>query len=104
LVDDVAPPPASSTAHRGNTPRQARKPALTLTPAKKLLKITGGRALANADELRAFNNALSVESIDELIEGLADADWKVRAILGLELAGERYGLQAVAKAKQVCSV
>jgi hypothetical protein len=74
---------------------------VNLTPAKKLMKVTGGRPLANADELRAFHDALSVESIAELVVGLDDADWKVRvrAILGLELAGERYGLQAVAHAK-----
>jgi hypothetical protein len=80
-----------------------RKPPANLTPAKRLLKVTGGRALATAEELRAFHDALSVESIAELTAGLNDRDCKVRvlSILGLELVGERYGLQAVAQTKQL---
>jgi hypothetical protein len=83
--------------------RAARKAPANLTPAKRLLKVTGGRALATAEELRAFHDALSLECIEELTAGLNDPDWKVRvrAILGLELVGERYGLQAVAQTKQL---
>jgi hypothetical protein len=78
-----------------------KKPVVPLTPAKKLLKVTGGRAMATADELRAFHDSLTVESIAELAVGLTHEEWKVRvrAILGLELCGERYGLQAVAHVK-----
>jgi hypothetical protein len=102
LLDDGEPAPAQRTHARENPLRPARRPPVNLTPAKKLLKVTGGRPLASADELRAFHDALSVESIAELVAGLDDPEWKVRvrAILGLELAAERYGLPAVAHAKQ----
>lgn len=77
-----------------------KKPGPT-TPGKKLLKVTGGRTMATANELNQFKQAMTVESIDELIEGLSDQDWKVRvrAILGLEIVGESYGLGAVSKCK-----
>ena len=73
-----------------------------LSPAKKLMKVTGGRAMANAQELTAFRDSFTAESIDELCAGLEDKDWKVkvRAILGLEVIAEAYGLPAVARAKQ----
>jgi hypothetical protein len=102
LLDEGGPVAPQRAHARENALRPARHPPANATPAKKLLKVTGGRALANADELRAFHDALSVESIAELVAGLDDPEWKVRvrAILGLELAGERYGLQAVAHAKQ----
>jgi hypothetical protein len=103
LVDALDVPAISAhspTRTRDSGVRQ-RKPAVVLSPAKKLLKVTGGRPLANADELRAFHDSLTIESIGELTEGLTDQEWKVRvrAILGLELCGERYGLQAVAHVK-----
>jgi hypothetical protein len=86
----------------GRDARKPQKKAVHLTPAKKLLKVTGGRAMANAEELTEFKNTLTTESIDELVEALEDKEWKVkvRAILGLEVVAERYGLPAVAKAKQ----
>jgi hypothetical protein len=57
--------------------------------------------LATAAELTEFKDSLTVESIDELSVGLEDKDWKVktRAILGLEIVAEQYGLPAVAKVK-----
>jgi hypothetical protein len=81
--------------------KQAKKPMVHLSPAKRLLKVTGGRALATAAELTTFKDSFTLESIDELALGLEDPDWKVRtrAILGLEIVAEQYGLPAVARVK-----
>ena len=80
---------------------QTKKPKQNLSPAKKLMKVTGGRAMASANELATFKQNITVDSIDELIENLDNGDWKVsvRAILGLEIAAEVYGIQAVSKCK-----
>jgi hypothetical protein len=79
----------------------AKKPTALLSPAKKLMKVTGGRALATAAELTTFKDSFTVESIEELSIGLEDPEWKVRtrAILGLEIIAEQYGLPAVARVK-----
>jgi hypothetical protein len=102
LVDQLDAPGVQRSSER-SLQRQGKpkKPVVPLTPAKKLLKVTGGRAMATADELRAFHDSLTIESIAELAAGLTHEEWKirVRAILGLELCGERYGLQAVAHVK-----
>jgi hypothetical protein len=102
LVDEFDGSGVSRSSARSRERQvKPKKPVIRLSPAKKLLKVTGGRAMANADELRAFRDSLTVESIAELAEGLTHEEWKVRvrAILGLELCGERYGLQAVAHIK-----
>ena len=71
------------------------------TPAAKLMKITGNRANATNGELTAFRNAITPESIEELIAGLGNSDWKVRvrAISGLDVCGEHFGYGAVAQTK-----
>lgn len=100
LIDPYARSQRSnSITHR--EVNQVKKKKTALSPAKKLLKVTGGRALANAQELTTFKQNITIESISELAEGLRSSEWKsaVRAILGLEVAGEVYGLPAVAKTK-----
>ncbi|KAH0786361.1 epsin N-terminal-likey (ENTH) domain containing protein [Histomonas meleagridis] len=93
--------PQPSKPKRDFNSLRPKKVPQHLSPAKKLMKITGGRAMANASELTAFKQNISVDSIDELIEGLTNKDWKVavRAILGLEVAAEVYGIQSIAKCK-----
>jgi hypothetical protein len=73
----------------------------TDTPAAKLLRITGNRALPTNGELNAFRGALTPGAIAELEAGLADTDWKVRvrAIGGLECYGEKFGWGPVANSK-----
>lgn len=84
------------------TSDMAIKPkAVTDTPASKLLKITGNRALPTNGELNSFRNICTPESIAELKAGLNNADWKVkvRAIHGLEIYGEKYGIGTTADTK-----
>jgi len=71
------------------------------TPAKKLMRVVGGRALATQNEIEQFRSNATPESIDEFIEGLEDSDWKVkmRAVIGLETCGQVFGLGVIAKAK-----
>lgn len=71
------------------------------TPASKLLKVTGNRALPTNGELSAFKNVCTPESIAELKAGLNNSDWKVkvRAIAGLEIYGDKFGVGAVADTK-----
>jgi hypothetical protein len=73
------------------------------TPAAKLLKVSGGRALPTNGELNAFKGALTPDSLVELKFGLLDSDWKVkvRAIAGLECYGEKFGFGPVADQKSV---
>lgn len=101
LIDPYAPPPSSGNVSHRELTQVKKKKGPPLSPAKKLMKVTGGRALANGQELTTFKQNISVDSINELAEGLQSKEWKVavRAILGLEVAGEVYGLPAVAKTK-----
>jgi hypothetical protein len=80
----------------------AAKPVRTgESPTAKLLKVPGGRAIPTNGELSAYGAALTPDSVDELRQGLSDADWKVkvRAISGLEVYGGKYGLGPVATVK-----
>jgi len=79
----------------------APKPKKVETPVAKLLKVTGNRALPTNGEINAFRAAISTDSIIELIAALRDSDWKikVRAISGLEVAGEQFGFGAVSQCK-----
>ena len=74
----------------------------TDTPAAKLLKVSGNRALPTNGELTAFRNVITPESIAELKAGLNNSDWKVkvRAIAGLEIYGEKYGIATTADTKE----
>lgn len=101
LIDPYAPHPSSGNVSHKELNQVKKKKGPPLSPAKKLMKVTGGRALANGQELTTFKQNITVESINELAEGLQNKEWKsaLRAILGLEVAGEVYGLPAVAKTK-----
>lgn len=101
LIDPYTPPPSSHNVSHRELNQAKKKKGPPLSPAKKLMKVTGGRALANGQELTTFKQNITVESINELAEGLQNKEWKsaLRAILGLEVAGEVYGLPAVAKTK-----
>ena len=101
LTSDVAQRPVARR-EPGMSMAKPKRSVGAISPAKKLMKVTGGRAMANAQELTAFRDSFTAESIDELCTGLEDKDWKVkvRAILGLEVIAEAYGLPAVARAKQ----
>ena len=84
-----------------SNPIAQRQKAVTDTPAKKFMKITGGRALPTNGEISTLKSTITPESIDEFIEGLENTDWKVkvRAVYGLEVAGEKYGIGTVASTK-----
>ncbi|KAH0795082.1 AP-4 complex accessory subunit tepsin-like [Histomonas meleagridis] len=71
------------------------------TPASKFLKITGGRALPTNGEINAFKASIVPESLVELTAGLNSSEWKVkvRAIYGLEIFGEKFGIGTVAHVK-----
>lgn len=90
-----------SWANKKSIDAPVRKVETKSTPAAKLLKVTGNRALPTNGELTAFRNAISPESVEELTAAVTSSDWKVRvrAIAGLEIAGETYGLGAVAGVK-----
>jgi hypothetical protein len=72
------------------------------SPTAKLLKVPGGRAIPTNGELTAYGASLTPDSVEELRQGLGDADWKVkvRAIAGLEVFGGKYGLGTVASVKE----
>ena len=91
-----------SWARPGIDAPQAKAKKVADTPAAKLMKISGNRANATNGELTAFRNSLTADSIEELIEGLGNSDWKVRvrAIAGLEICGEQFGFGAVAQVKE----
>jgi hypothetical protein len=78
-----------------------RQTGPTDTPAAKLLKVTGNRALATNGELSAFRASMTVESLGELEQGLREPDWKVkvRAIAGIECFGDKFGWGTVAANK-----
>ena len=87
------------------TPKSAKKsekaPKIEETPAQKLLKITGGRALPTNGELTIFKQNANEDSIEELMEGLKNTDWKVkvRAIAGLDAIGSILGYGPIANCK-----
>ena len=91
-----------SWARPGFDAPQTKAKKVSDSPAAKLMKISGNRANATNSELTAFRNAITPESIEELIEGLSNSDWKVRvrAIAGLEICGEHFGYGAVAQVKE----
>lgn len=101
LIDPYTPAPSSGNVSHKELNQVKKKKGPPLSPAKKLMKVTGGRALATGQELTTFKQNITIDSINELAEGLQSKEWKsaVRAILGLEVAGEVYGLPAVAKTK-----
>ncbi|KAH0788955.1 AP-4 complex accessory subunit tepsin-like [Histomonas meleagridis] len=72
------------------------------TPASKFLKVTGGRALPTNGEITAFKASIVPESLVELTEALNSSEWKVkvRAIYGLEVFGEKFGIGTVAHVKK----
>lgn len=80
---------------------QAKQTTTSNSAAAKLLKVTGNRALPTNGELTAFRNAIEAEHIDELVAGLDNQDWKVRvrAIAGLDIAGEKFTYGAVSNVK-----
>ncbi|OHT00683.1 epsin N-terminal-likey (ENTH) domain containing protein [Tritrichomonas foetus] len=84
-------------------PIPVKAKAATDTPAAKLLKVVGNRALPTNSELTAFKNVVTPESIAELKAGLNNPDWKVkvRAISGLEIYGEKFGIATTADTKDV---
>lgn len=79
----------------------AQKKDASDTPAGKFLKVSGNRALPTNGEINQFKAGLSQEQIPELFRGLDHNDWKVkvRAITGLEMAGQQFGLETVARCK-----
>lgn len=84
------------------TPAVPTKKAKSVdTPAAKLMKVTGGRALPTNGEITAFRETANEDSILELMEGLKSGDWKVkvRAIAGLDVIGEALGYGPVANVK-----
>ena len=83
-----------------DSPKVAPK-QISNTPAAKLMKITGNRANATNGELSAFKNGATTDSIEELVAGLGNSDWKVkvRAIAGLDICGELFGYGTVSQTK-----
>lgn len=73
----------------------------TESAAAKLLRVTGGRALPTNGELKQFSAACSPKNIEELLEGAKNEDWKVkvRALHGLEIAGQKFGFGTVCSIK-----
>jgi hypothetical protein len=107
----VPPPPrglmerlhadVSWSGKRPSEPVTEKPKPPTDTPAAKLLRVTGNRALPTNGELNAFRGALTPSAIAELEAALADTDWKVRvrAIGGFECYGEKFGWGPVANSK-----
>ena len=77
----------------------AKKAALS--PAKKFMKVTSGKAQASQAEENALTEKLDASMIEEFKQGLEDKDWKVkvRAIRGLELCGNTFGFDDIYSVK-----
>ena len=71
------------------------------TPAGKLLLITGNRSFPTNAELMKFKSTCFPDSYLELVNGLDNSDWRVklRAISGLDIFGNKYGIGTVAGLK-----
>ena len=89
---EEGPVDAKPKATYGTGQKKFAKKA-ALSPAKKFMKVTSGKAQASQSEENALVEKLDASMIEEFKEALEDKDWKVkvRAIRGLELCGNTFG-------------
>lgn len=72
------------------------------TPAGKLLLVSGNRSFPTNAELMRFRATCFPDSYAELVDALGSTDWRVklRAISGLGIFGEKFGVSTVAGLKE----
>lgn len=101
LLDE--PQPVVKSKSFGAAKKTGKKQALS--PAKKFMKVTSGKAQASPQEENALIEKLDASMIPEFMEALEDKDWKVkvRAIRGLELCGQTFGFDDILPCKSTIS-
>ncbi|KAH0786934.1 epsin N-terminal-likey (ENTH) domain containing protein [Histomonas meleagridis] len=96
----------SSSGTRNLAVMRKTKTVRAVTPAAKLLLVSKNRSFPTNAELTQFKETCYPDSYPELIEGLSNPDWRVklRAIAGLDIFGNKYGIGTVAGTKDTIAL